>query len=405
MASQRFTMVDLFCGVGGLSSGFASTGFHPLLAIDHNAAAVATYRKNHGDHVRHMEITEETEIPDSTIIIGGPPCQGFSSAGMRKAGDSRNSLVACFARLICRHKPLAFVFENVEGFLTAEDGNRVFDLLVPLVEAGYRIHLRKVNVANYGIPQHRKRVIAIGGLGWDPTFPEPTHFATGAPGAELIGHHLPPTLTLGAALRLLPAASTSPPGNPQGHFYRPLEGMDLERAKALKPGQTMRDLPTGLWHDSFTRRAFRRVMDGTPTERRGGPPSGIKRLRADVPSKTITSGAIAEFLHPTEHRTLTLRECALIQTFATDFVFFGKYNEQAQLIGNAVPPLFAQQLAANLANDLSTAVSHKNCGQLLSFVPTESNGMSPALKQLTERIHSTFLSQPRPQLRQQSLWL
>jgi DNA (cytosine-5)-methyltransferase 1 len=181
--------------------------------------------------------------------------------------------------------------------------------------------------------------------------------------------------------------------------------MDLERAKALKPGQTMRDLPTELWHESFTRRAFRRVMDGTPTERRGGPPSGIKRLRAEVPSKTITSGAVAEFLHPFEDRALTLRECALIQTFPNDFVFFGTYNEQALLIGNAVPPAFARILASSMANDLLTANVEARSGELLSFVPTVSNGMSPALKQLTERVQSTFLRHPTTKPTQRMLWL
>src|SRR5208282_4786550 len=97
--------------------------------------------------------------------------------------DKRNSLVACFAETVARMRPTAFLFENVEGFLTAEDGDRVVDLLEPLLGAGYRIHLRKVNAANYGVPQHRKRVIAIGGLGWEPTFPQATHAAFGAPGA------------------------------------------------------------------------------------------------------------------------------------------------------------------------------------------------------------------------------
>ena len=123
-----------------------------------------------------------------SVIAGGPPCQGFSSAGMRRTGDKRNTLVACFAQIVTRKRPRAFVFENVEGFLTAEGGKRVLDLLTPLVTAGYRIHLRKVNAANYGVPQHRKRVIAIGGLGWEPSFPEPTHSAHGAARSTVSGY-------------------------------------------------------------------------------------------------------------------------------------------------------------------------------------------------------------------------
>src|SRR5206468_12426062 len=124
-------------------------------------------------------------------------------------------------------------------------------------------------------------------------------------------------------------------------FHRPLVGVDLERAKALKPGQRMRDLPTELWHDSYRRRANRRVMDGTPTERRGGAPAGVRRLVPDAPSKAITGGSLAEFLHPSEDRSLTLRECARIQTFPDEFTFQGTCAERAQLIGNAVPPLLA----------------------------------------------------------------
>jgi DNA (cytosine-5)-methyltransferase 1 len=254
-------------------------GFRSVRAIDHFNPAVETYRANLGDRVTCGEITEDAEIPDSTVMAGGPPCQGFSSAGQRRPGDTRNTLVSVFARLVSRSRPRAFLFENVEGFLTAEGGNRIFDLLEPLITAGYRIHLRKINAANFGVPQHRKRVIAIGGLGWDPPFPEATHAAYGAPGAHPGGRHLPLTPTLAEALAGLPAVSPTPPGDLAGHFHPPLQEEDLRRVQQLAPGQTMRDLPKELWHESYRRRAFRRVMDGTPTERRGGAPAGIRRLR------------------------------------------------------------------------------------------------------------------------------
>ena len=310
---------------------------------------------------------------------------------MRRQGDARNTLVACFARIVARQRPLAFVFENVEGFLTSEDGAYVLDLVCPLLEAGYRIHLRKVNAANFGVPQHRKRVIAIGGLGWDPTFPGPTHSAFGAPGAGLAGNGQPRTPTLREALARLPEPSTEEPGRPQGHCYRPLVGVDLERAKLLNPGQRMADLPEELWHDSYRRRAYRRVMDGTPTERRGGPPSGVRRLMAEDPCKAITGGALAEFLHPSEHRNLTLRECARVQTFPDEFTFSGTASDQAMLIGNAVPVLLAKVLGEALAKDLSSAVPRGGRGKLLSFVPTLSEGMSPALSKATERVRAMFL--------------
>ena len=391
------TVLDLFSGAGGLSLGFKRAGFRILAAFDNEAAAVETHRANLGPDAHALAIDLTTELPNATVVIGGPPCQGFSSAGMRRPGDPRNGLVAVFSSLIARLRPAAFVFENVEGFLTTADGERVFDLLEPLIDAGYRIHLRKVNAANFGVPQHRKRVVAIGGLGWDPSFPAPTHSAYGAPGATLIGQHLPPTPTVLEALSSLPRSTTDAPGQPEDHFHRPLRGIDLERIRELKPGQTMRDLPPELWHDSYRRRAYRRVMDGTPTERRGGAPAGLRRLHPDHPSKAITAAARAEFVHPTEDRFLTLRECATLQTFPEEFRFVGTQSERAVLIGNAVPPALAEVIAKTLHKELDTRRARGTGGCLLSFVPTVSNGMSPALDSLTRRVIDRFPS-ASPQL-------
>ena len=387
----ELTVLDLFCGAGGLSLGFKNANFKTICAIDHNRAALDTYSKNIGDHAKARDLHGDTDLPEASVIIGGPPCQGFSSAGMRRNGDKRNSLVACFAETVARLRPRAFLFENVEGFLTAENGERVVDLLEPLLGAGYRIHLQKVNAANYGVPQHRKRVIAIGGRGWEPTFPEPTHTAFGAPGALLASKHLPLAPTVIESIGDLPSATTVPPGNVPGHWFRPLDGADLERAEAMAAGMTMRDIPENLHHPSYRRRAFRRVMDGTPTERRGGAPAGLRRLRPDEPSKSITGGARSEFLHPVEHRGLTIRECARLQTFPDSFEFCGTPTEQDQLIGNAVPPKLAFVFASSLKDDLMKRGSDsKEEGALLSFVLTRSDGASPALRHVSELVNKTF---------------
>lgn len=191
------TVVDLFSGGGGLSLGLERAGFLVARAVDCWDAAVCTYRLNFDHPISKQQIGEDIELPDADVIVGGPPCQGFSSAGLRRDGDTRNSLVGVFSRIIAARRPMAFVFENVEGFLTASGGSFVFDLLTPLIDAGYRIHMRKVNAANFGVPQHRKRVVAVGVLGADPEFPEATHSAFGAPGAHVAGTHLPATPTLG----------------------------------------------------------------------------------------------------------------------------------------------------------------------------------------------------------------
>lgn len=382
--------IDLFCGAGGLSLGFQRAGFRVVCAVDSWAPAVETYRTNLGDHVLQRRISAEIDIPEAAVIVGGPPCQGFSSAGRRTDDDERNSLVDVFARIVARVRPAAFVFENVEGFLTGARGRFVIDLLRPVIDAGYHVHLRKINAANYGVAQHRKRVIAIGGLGWEPSFPEPTHSAHGAPGAGLASRVLPPTPSLADALASLPPPAVAGAPLIADHVAKPLNGEDLERAKLLFAGQTMRDLPEHLWHDSFRRRAFRRVMDGTPTERRGGAPSGVRRLRADQPSKAITGGALRDFLHPDEHRPLTLRECARLQTFPDSFVFAGSQADRMLLIGNAVPPSLAEVFARQLLADLQSAKKCDGNGRLASFVPTLSAGMSPVLGYVSERVRREF---------------
>ena len=398
------TVVDLFCGAGGMSLGFREAGFEIVRAYDFNKYAVATYARNLGHHVQHLSINEDLELPPCDVIVGGPPCQGFSSAGLRKVGDHRNTLVSVYAKLIVRYRPRAFVFENVEGFLTGEGGARVLDLLEPVLAAGYRVHLRKVNVANFGIPQHRKRVIGFGLLGKDSSFLSPTHGAHGAPGATLIARDQPPAPSVFDALRGLPQASLVAPGEPQGHVIGRLNDEDVERIRLLGPGETMRDLPEAMWHESYKRRANRRVTDGTPSECRGGAPAGLRRLTGDEPSKAITSFARAEFVHPTENRFLTLRECARIQTFPDSFEFSGNQSDQALLVGNAVPPAFSAAIARHVLQELrEPGLQHVN-GALLSFVPTASTGMSPALLHTTNLILSRF-GGPTREAEQMSLWL
>lgn len=405
-SSATFDVVDLFCGAGGLSLGFRQAGFRVIHAVDNWAAAVNTYRANLGNHVLCESISRSIELPAAHVFSGGPPCQGFSSAGPRRKGDIRNSLVGEFAEIVANSRPLAFVFENVEGFLTYNEGEHVFELLDKLIGAGYQIHLRKVNAANYGVAQHRKRVIAIGGLGWAPSFPKPTHSTFGAPGAELANEsHLQTSRTMRDVLAgLPPAISREANSTDECHTYTPLNDDDLRRAQYLRPGQSMQDLPESLWHPSYRRRAFRRVQDGTPTERRGGPPSGLRRLCLDEPSKAITGGAIRDFLHPIEDRPLTIRECGVLQTFPVNYDFLGSNSERIQQIGNAVPPMLTKAIADSLKQDLECKpLVLVSKGSLLSFAPTLSMGMSPVLLKLSERIKKRYFARDAVRV-QRALW-
>lgn len=391
--------VDLFSGAGGLAVGLIAAGSQVALGSDFWAPAANTYRANFPDHpflqVDARELAEpdikESGVTDGLwIMAGGPPCQGFSSAGARRGGDARNTLVGRYAELAASMLPDVVLFENVEGFLTAEGGRFVVGLLDPLIEAGYRVSLRKLNVANFGVPQLRKRVVGIAALHRDPIDLQVTHRAFGAPGTSLVAHGLPQTLTVAEALAGLPEPTPERPGNPTWHWRRKVGDIELARINGLKPGQTMRDLPEELRHPSYRRRANRRVSDGTATERRGGAPAGLRRLMPDEPSKAITGAATREFIHPCADRALTLREAARLQTFPDEFDFVGTGSDVATMIGNAIPPRFAEALArAGMETALQTRDQGER-GALVRFEPTPAGGMSPALAAVTELVNSRY---------------
>ena len=400
---DALTAIDLFCGAGGLTLGLEVSGFHTRLAVDNWRPAGNTFRANFPDirfslrDASELTATDILELADldapPSLVEGGPPCQGFSSAGGRRVGDPRNSLVGVFARLVAGLRPRSFLFENVEGFLTAEGGDRVVELLDPLVEAGYHIRLRKVNAANYGLPQLRKRVVAIGGLGRPVPFPAITHRAYGSPGAGNAGHALLPAApSVSLALADLPEKAL---GTIPDHQHSHASGTDMGRIRRLRPGQTMRDLPPELRHPSYRRRSRRRVSDGTPSGNRGGAPAGIRRLDPAQPSKAITSAAIRDFVHPEFDRFLTLRECARIQTFPDWFEFRGSKTARSLLIGNGVPVEPGAVMGSAIAQWLRSAgeAPLSARGSLASFQPTSSMGMSPALRVVSELVATRYIGE------------
>lgn len=404
--NSKPTAISLFAGAGGCSLGFKQAGYDIRLATDHDADAVRTYRQNFPDTVcEERDIGEWTtdellsraglRVGEVDILLGGPPCQGFSSAGVKAGDDPRNSLLKHYVRILEQMRPKWFVMENVEGLLTNAGGTHVRDAVTTFLEAGYSVNLEKIYAQGYGVPQRRKRVVIVGNrLGFEFAFPEHVTRFSGSIFRK-------GDVTFSCALSDLPPPSLEPdkrlkysrqPGNEleawlrgsatqvSDHYVPELEGLQLERVRGLQPGQTMKDLPEHLQHESFKRRAFRRVMDGTPVERRGGAPHGLKRLFADEPSLTITSAATREFIHPTEDRLLSLRECARLQTFPDDFEFAGSAGSRIQQIGNAIPPLLARTLADHIATEFGFETSYLRLGRpSFRFRLTRSTGMSPAL--------------------------
>ena len=341
-------------------------------------------------------------VGDIPLMAGGPPCQGFSSAGAKDWTDTRNALLKKYVDLVIAVRPVWFVMENVEGLLTSNDGYFITEAVTQLLKAGYWVRAKKVYMEKYGLPQRRKRVIVVGNRECCAfNFPEEMF-------GEVVGGALfgpTPQLSILDAIGDMPnaveAGGVSFTTSPVTDYQRQMRRTDdkqvslhttkranettAKRIRHLGQGKAMKDLPEELQHVSFTRRAYRRVMDGTPTEKRGGAPSGLKRLTGAEPSLTITSASATEFVHPIEDRLLTHRECARIQAFPDWFTFSGSWSSVATQIGNAVPPAFMKLLAEHIAAVASWKGKDKTTGKWLGIDATKSAGVSPALaKTLSE---------------------
>lgn len=410
--------ISLFSGCGGCSLGLSQAGFDITLAAELDDDACRTYGENLGhDALWHTDLRGVApreilrrigaRVGEVALMIGGPPCQGFSSAGAKDWSDPRNSLLKKFVELVVGVRPVWFVMENVEGLLTSNEGFYVSEAVTQFLKAGYWVRAKKVYMERHGLPQRRKRVIVVGNLeGCKFEFPEETH-GRFEPG-NLFGP-IPRLSILDAIGDMTGAVKCGsvefgvPPANPYQrqlrrndggtvtlHHIKPANSLTARRILHLEQGKTMKDLPEELQHASFSRRAYRRVMDGTPTEKRGGAPSGLKRLVGSEPSLTITSAAPAEFVHPIEDRLLTLRECARIQSFPDSFAFAGSWTSTATQIGNAIPPAFMKLLAERIASMATWTAKEPSTGKWFGIEATKAGAMSPALERtLAELREST----------------
>lgn len=424
------SVLSFFSGAGGFSYGFSQAGLKPIYGAEIDKNACATYEKNVGSTCHNVDLSsinpdfflKAADGQSPFVVIGGPPCQGFSTAGARDVSDPRNKLIFNYLQIVERLNPRWFIFENVEGLLTSGNGVAVTSLVKEFLRIGYTIRIQKVNLAAFGVPQTRKRVLMIGNrLGIDFEFPEESYSYASGKSKKHSQKPFAPTLDKALAglshavtSRADRVAYTSPvplndfdasmrQGNEAGLLSEHFQSVDERDASVyslLGPGQTMKDLPENLWHESFKRRAFRRVQDGTPTEKRGGAPSGIKRLNGSLQSLTITGAATREFIHPHLNRPLTIRECARIQTFPDGYAFVGNAASVIQQIGNAVPPLAASVFAKHLkkldgqfGSGLASPKQKKEA-RFLGYFLTEAAGMSEALQKtagLLSRIQNNQL--------------
>jgi len=350
------TAVDLFAGCGGASLGFRNAGFEVRAAVELDPIAASTYSANHtqvtplvGD-IRQFPaslILQSARLQkgECTVVLGCPPCQGFSTHRLHGSGsdDPRNELVEVFAERVIDVRPLFFVFENVPG-LMRQTGSPWPAVRAKLCESGYRVVEDLLNAADYGAPQRRKRLVAVGCRmeGVDPTLPEPTH---GKPKPDRPSNGVKhPWLTVRDAIENLKTLANGETSGDPLHYAPKHTDDSLARFAAIpKDGGSRRELPENLKLKCHSDHEGHRDVYG--------------RLWWDKPATTITAGCTqpskGRFLHPEQDRGLTLREAARLQGFPDSYVFTGSKQEIALQIGNAVPPPLAYAVGLAIRRMLS----------------------------------------------------
>lgn len=314
------TFIDLFSGAGGLAEGFRQAGFRSVFAVEIDHYAAETYRANFGDHVFEGDVAAYPCISvHADVVIGGPPCQGFSALGRMSPAANHthlNRLWREILRVVEAVSPKALVVENVPSFLRSAQC-RAFKERVE--ELGYQLAEGVLNAADFGVPQCRRRGFIVGLKGARPRLPKPSG----------------PHTTVRDAIADLPME----PDGLDWHIARKPTGKSLERYGCIPPGGNRFDL-------------MKKRPDITPRcwlEKPTGTTDVFGRLEWDKPALTIRTEFFkpekGRYLHPEADRSLTHREAARLQTFPDDFVFIGSKTAVARQIGNAVPPRLAKAVA------------------------------------------------------------
>lgn len=342
------TSVDLFAGAGGLSLGFhvAEKGFMPVFAVEHQQAAAATFERNFGCEVFAGDIEYGPDYPQADVVIGGPPCQGFSPLGRDRDNESRaliNGLWKHYLDAVRTIRPKAFVIENVPEFQKSVQFAELMHLLdVDTELSAYTAVCGVLNAADYGVAQTRRRGILVAVRDHDGDLPWPPK-PTNGPASEC----RMPYVTVRDAIGDLPSRTDGVDtymngGSQHLHFgRRPLPG-SIERYRAIPPGGNRFDL-------------MRNRPDLTPAcwaNKPTGTTDVMGRLWWDRPSATIRTEFFkpekGRYLHPTADRVISHREAARLQSFPDWYIFEGTKIEIARQIGNAVPPLLGKAIAEHI---------------------------------------------------------
>lgn len=353
------TIIDLFAGCGGISEGFISAGFDCISAVEIDKEIANTLQKNHPKTKvfnNDISLIDSKELKKNhkniDVVVGGPPCQGFSMAGkrIRKSGlfidDPRNNLFKEFYRVVSDIKPKVFVMENVPGILSINEGLTKDQILELFKKIGYKAHVNVLLASDYGVPQLRKRAFFIGtNLDVDPKdlFPNKTH-----------GYNLNKYISVEDAIFDLPFISHDQGSFVSKYSKNPLTEYQAQRRKSDK---LYNHISTN--HDLKVIEILKLIKEG----------QGLKDLNKKYHTKSVHSGAygrinrhkpaytittrfdtppVGRVTHPCLNRSLTPREAARLQSFDDDFIFYGTKTSIGVQIGNAVPPLLANAIAKKI---------------------------------------------------------
>ncbi len=362
---KKITTVDLFCGAGGFSEGFSKAGgYNPLLAIDFDKQAIETFKYNHPNinaicqdisTLSKNDINLLLKNKNVDVIIGGPPCQGFSLAGKRLPDDPKNQLFKEYVRVVNILKPKIFVFENVVGLISMQNGLVLEAICEEFSNIGYEVSYSILNSADFGVAQARPRFILIGALdSKNIGMPLPTHEAKVSEKLDLY-NPLKPYVTVKDAL---------------SNLHPIQQGEGNEEMNSLESKTDYQELLRGsrkidtLFNHRATRHSEKIIQRYSHMPQGGDIRSlpqefrtkknNVFRLNESIPSRTITCNFRTDIIHPWYPRGLTTREAARLQSFDDDYRFFGnltrkaKYLTQDDQVGNAVPPLLSKAIANHI---------------------------------------------------------
>ncbi|GBE05774.1 modification methylase BspRI [bacterium BMS3Abin10] len=341
-----FTVIDLFCGAGGLSYGFSEEEYKVMLGIDNDSAALKTFQKNHHDSkIINKDVTKVSKSKIAKIIgkkkvdviIGGPPCQGFSLSGPRKFNDPRNRLYVSFINYVDCFRPKAFIIENVPGLISLYKGQIKDRIIYEFEKIGYKVTYKILNAAEFGVPQLRKRVVFVGLRKHFFDFPVPKL-------------HEKDFVTCKDALSDLPSLIDGLGTDPAVYNTKP---SNIYQKRSRSKSENIRN-HIGTNHSEQTRKVISMVPEGgnyknLPDSYRNVRNFHVAFTRYDSkkPALTVDTGHRHHF-HYKYNRVLTVRENARVQSFPDTFVFYGNKSEQYRQAGNAVPPILAKAIARKL---------------------------------------------------------